>query len=96
MTIYSKLLILSATAFLASGFSHAQSVDGAVRNSVNIDKNGYATLNTPTSKGDQDFSEKAKVVAQAKMKREAKKQRDQRALPGLTQPAVKDGDSAPV
>ena len=96
MITISRLFLLSATALCLSGVAHAQAVDAPVRNSVNIGQDGYATLNTPTTRGEQEFKEKAKVVAEAKLKREAKQQRDQRALPGLTATGAKKASGPPV
>lgn len=99
MTASFRLLILSAAVLSMTGLAsvaQAQGVDAAPRNTVRVDQNGYATLETPTSRGDSDFALKAKVVAEAKAKKEAKQVRDQQALPGLKQPSIKANQGPPA
>lgn len=59
--------------------AHAQ-VEPEVRNTVNLG-GGYATLNTQPTVGEYSFSEKVRIVQEAKNKRAAQLLRDQKSLP---------------
>lgn len=82
MTKSLHLFIVSAAMLGISTLAHAQ-VEPAARSTVNIGQ-GYATLNTPPTVGEYSFSEKSRIVQEAKSKRDAKVRRDKESLPPLT------------
>ena len=84
MTIFSRLFLLSATVLSVSGGAHAQGVDVTVRDTVTLNRNGYAAVEKTPIEGDADFAMKAKVVRDAFKKREIRKQQDKNRLPALS------------
>lgn len=81
MTKSLHLFIFSAAMLGISTLAHAQ-VEPAARSTVNIGP-GYATLNMPPTVDEYSFSEKIRIVQEAKSKRDAKVRRDRDSLPPL-------------
>lgn len=78
-----SIYLLGCSAIFLSVTTLAQAqVEKAPRNSVNIGQ-GYATLNTPRTAGENSFLEKNRIVQEAKSKRDARVRKDKESLPPL-------------
>ena len=67
-----------------SGSVYAQAVDAPLRDSVVLNKNGYAVLEKTATAADVDFAMKSKLVRDAFKKRGIRKQLDASNLPAMS------------